>query len=114
MPPRFWGMSTPTEVQFCYGITIQRPIRHHHTAAAQQDVDLGQRQPVLEPGLDLFMLGGDAFPRRALARWSVRTDLGDHCRDQLVGQLTITTVTVQPAGPRPIDVPANGFAVSPR
>ena len=41
-PPAPWP--APPELQFCCGIPMQRPIRHHHTAAAQQRVDLGQRQ----------------------------------------------------------------------
>ena len=41
-------------------------------------------------------------------------DLGDHRRDQLIGELTITAVSVQPARPRPVDIPAHRFAVSTR
>ena len=41
---RHCGLSA-AEGQFCCGITIQRPILHHHTPATQQGVDVADVNP---------------------------------------------------------------------
>ncbi len=75
---------------------------------------LGQRQALLQPGLDLRVLTGDGFPRRTLAIGPTRPDLGDHRRQQLIGQLAGITVAVYPARTGPVDVPAHRLTVGAR
>jgi hypothetical protein len=93
---------------------VQRPIRHHHTAATQQRVHLGQRQPLLQPLLDLLVLTGDVLPGLTLAGRTTRPHPGDHRRNQLISELARTAITVHPARPRPIDIPAHRLAIGAR
>jgi hypothetical protein len=104
----------PTKVQFGCGVTVQRSIRHHHTPAAQQHVDLGQRQPLLEPLLDLFMLTVDGLPGLTLAGRPARTRPGDHRPDQLISELARTAIAVHTARPCPVDIASHRLAIGAR
>jgi hypothetical protein len=106
--------SRGAEIQFRCGIAVQRPMRHHHDPATQQRMDLGQRQPVFEPPLDLFMLGPDRLPGLTPAGRTPRAHPGDHRRNQPVSELTISNVAIQPARPCPVDAATQVSAIDMR
>jgi hypothetical protein len=59
-------------------VAVQRPIRHHHPAPAQQHVHLGQRQVLLQPGRDLRPMGLKGLPGLPNTVWPVRAHHTDH------------------------------------
>ncbi|GGU47073.1 hypothetical protein GCM10010178_44490 [Lentzea flava] len=101
------------ETQFCHRIPVQRPIRHHHPAPPQQHMDLGQRQVLLQPRLQLLALRGDRLPRRPGAPRPVRADHGHHRPEQILGQLAVTALAGHPGRLRGLHVTADGLAVQP-
>jgi len=50
------------EAELGHGETVQGAIGHRDPAALEQHMDLGQRQALLDPGVDLFAVAGDDLP----------------------------------------------------
>jgi hypothetical protein len=96
------GCLLAAETELADGETVQRAIRDHHTAPAQQHVHLRQRQPLLQPRSELLALPGQRLPRRAHRARSFRAHKAHHRAEQFISQLTWPLVAAQPARlPRP-------------
>jgi hypothetical protein len=103
----------PTKAQLVNREAVQRPIRHHHPAPAQQQVHLDQRQVLVQPLLDLCSMRLQRLPSLPDPARSVRAHGGNHLADQRVGQLGDPAVLAQPGGVRGLDITAHGLAVHP-
>jgi hypothetical protein len=83
------------------------------TLAGQQVADLDHRQPLVDPLVDLIVVGAQHFPRRPKSLGAVRANHGLHRADQLVVELINTTGPVQAGSHRSLDTAAGGFSVHP-
>jgi hypothetical protein len=94
---------------------VQRPVRHHHAAAGQLAVDVGQLQPVgLDPLPDPGLPRPAVPPGLSVTGSPGRAYHGHHRAEKLVGQLGLAAVTDQPGRDRSLDVATGGLAVHPR
>jgi hypothetical protein len=104
----------PAEAQFGDRVTVQRAIGHHDPAPAQQNMHLGQRQVLFQPGRDLLPMSLQRFPGRPDTTRPVRAHRGDHRPKQLIRQLPRAAFLRQPGGLGGVDIPADGLSVHPR
>jgi hypothetical protein len=103
--------AAPPEPELGDREAMQRAIGHRHPAALKQHMGLGQRQALLDPGVDLLAVRRDRLPGRAGAPRAVRAHRRDHCAQQLVAELAGPVVAVQPSGLGSLDIAADGLAV---
>ena len=71
---------------------VQRPLRHHHTVAAQQDPDLHHRHPTGGPPGDLLAAGLQLRPALAVPVRAHRPHHRHDLPDQLIGQLLLASL----------------------
>jgi hypothetical protein len=101
----------PTEAAPLGRETVQRPVRHHHTATGQLSVNVGQLQPIGDPIADLLLQRQQRLPRRTMTLRPLRTNRLHDNTDQLVGQLSLAALADQARSDRGIDVPAGRLAI---
>jgi hypothetical protein len=106
-----YGRRRPAIAQLVHTEPMQRPVRHHHTAAGEQVVDLHHRQTLLDPLVDPVALRVAALPRLSAAAGPDRPDRLDHRAQQLVGQLPLTAGTDQSRLLGGLHIPADRLAV---
>ena len=91
---------------------VQRPLRHHHAMAGQQDPDLDHRHVSPHPPGDLLAAGLQLRPPRAVPVRPGRPDHRHDLPDQLIGELLLTSPAGQASRHRRHHVPSAGLAVN--
>ena len=105
----------PPDVAHLQRVTVQRALRHHDPASAEELMGLAHRELVLlQPALDELMVGDQQPPRVTPAIRAVRAHNLHHRADEPVGELLLTAVADQTPLNRGGHVAADRLAVQPR
>jgi hypothetical protein len=105
--------ATPLILGVFLAVTVQRPLRDDHALAGQQVADLDHRQALVDPPVDLTMVGAQHFPHLAIPVGAIWAHHGDHRTDQSVVELINTTGPVQASSHGGLDIATRGFPIHP-
>lgn len=92
---------------------MQGPFWHHHALAGQQLVHLHRGQALIEPRLDLLVMGHQQPPRLPTAVRPMRPDGLHHRPQELIGQLAVAAIADQAQPLRRRHVAADRLAIDP-
>jgi len=93
------------------GEAVEGPVSDDDALAGQQVLDLDQLQPLVDPRLDLGLMGNEGLPPSAVAGRPCGADPLTHHADRRVGQLLLAAVRCEPGLDGGLHVAADRLAV---